>query len=224
MIWETPDRFGWLEQLEALEVTQDDGSEEPTIAIHPLPVVLDLSPFIVGSDNITLQQLEIGNYIVPVNLPEACQKALWHEFGKSEPDMTYLRITLGYNQGDSPGDSFVLEIWPSRHCSPKHDHGNACAVIKVPSYYDSLRNPSLINSAALKKGDITWPGPQNYQIHMLHNKSPGVCCTIQRYRHPDQDHVHYEGFDYAGDDNQVHEFVPNSDMAFLDFRKQMMDE
>ena len=25
----------------------------------------------------------------------------------------------------------MLEIWPSGHHSPVHDHGNACAVIKV---------------------------------------------------------------------------------------------
>ena len=44
---------------------------------------------------------------------------------------TYLRITLGYNFGDSPGIPYVLEIWPPGHCSPIHDHGDANAIIKV---------------------------------------------------------------------------------------------
>lgn len=91
-------------------------------------------------------------------------------------------------QGDSPGIPFVLEIWPGGHYSPIHDHGNACAVIKVLhgsincTWYDSLRKPIEIGSANLRKGNVTWIGDNNYQIHRLHNPTPTVCCTIQCYR------------------------------------------
>jgi hypothetical protein len=53
------------------------------------------------------------------------------EFGHEDFLGTYLRITLGYNLGDSPGIPYVLEIWPAGHYSPIHDHGDANAVIKV---------------------------------------------------------------------------------------------
>lgn len=44
---------------------------------------------------------------------------------------TYLRITLGQSLGNSPGQPYVVEIWPPGHYSSIHDHGDACAVIKV---------------------------------------------------------------------------------------------
>jgi hypothetical protein len=61
------------------------------------------------------------------------EKAEGHGFkGHSDPLNTYLRITLGPDEGDSPGPPYVLEIWPAGHYSPIHDHGNSHAVIKVP--------------------------------------------------------------------------------------------
>ncbi len=52
------------------------------------------------------------------------------------------------------------------------------------TFYDSLNKPSQIGSgpATLKERQITWLDPENYQIHMLNNTSPGVTCTIQCYR------------------------------------------
>lgn len=138
MIWKNEEQFSWLEKVKTTEVMQDDGQDEPGTTLLPLPVVIDLSPFVLSSDRITLRELESGQYTVPVNLPDACQtlygnvagmsimlddddfpdftRAIeWScsnpegwaykkliekagEFGKSNPDMTYLRITLGYNQ------------------------------------------------------------------------------------------------------------------------------
>ena len=43
-------------------------------------------------------------------------------------------------------------------------------------------------------------------------------------RYPDQDNVHYEGFNYADDQGEVKLFRPNSDMSFIDFRRTMVDE
>jgi hypothetical protein len=53
------------------------------------------------------------------------------EYGKPNPKETYLRITLGGSDGGSPGVPYVMEIWPSGHYSPVHNHGNSNAVIKV---------------------------------------------------------------------------------------------
>lgn len=105
-----------------------------------VPLVLDLSPFIVTTDQVTLEELENGFRTVPANLPAACQtlyenvagkaivldnndfpdfadaiqhscetpgcwaydqlqkKAKDAEFGDPDIKLTYLRITLGYNQ------------------------------------------------------------------------------------------------------------------------------
>jgi hypothetical protein len=48
-------------------------------------------------------------------------------------EMTYLRITVGDNSsGTSPGSSpYVLEVWPSHHASPVHNHGSSFIVMKV---------------------------------------------------------------------------------------------
>jgi hypothetical protein len=42
------------------------------------------------------------------------------EFNKNKPNIleTYLRITLGENNGESPGIPYVLEIWPVGHFPP----------------------------------------------------------------------------------------------------------
>ncbi|KAK2064963.1 hypothetical protein LY76DRAFT_532079 [Colletotrichum caudatum] len=151
------------------------------------------------------------------------------EFGG--PNETYLRITLGYNLGDSPGVPYVLEIWPSQHYSPIHDHGNACAVIKVLhgeitcTWYDTLDSPrAQVGSGKLHKGAITWIGDENYQIHKLENHSSEVCCTIQCYRYDGQDNVHYDGFNWVDGHGSVEKFVPNSDMDFLDFKRLMREE
>jgi hypothetical protein len=44
---------------------------------------------------------------------------------------TFLCVTLGKNHGDSMFGPYVLEIWPAKHGSPIHNHGNSFAVIKV---------------------------------------------------------------------------------------------
>lgn len=65
-----------------------------------------------------------------------CNKTLENksrEFNKDKPNIleTYLRITLGCNNGESPGIPYVMEIWPIGHYSPIHNHANGNAVIRV---------------------------------------------------------------------------------------------
>ena len=43
----------------------------------------------------------------------------------------YLRITMGIGRGDSPGNAYVLEIWPPGASSPIHNHGAVCGIVKI---------------------------------------------------------------------------------------------
>jgi len=154
------------------------------------------------------------------------------EFGKPNPDETYLRITLGKNQGDSPGVPYVMEIWPSGHYSPIHNHGNASAIIRVLHGEVnvelfrrlSMKEQKPFAQQVFQKEDITWISPGLNQIHRLTNKnSDKVCVTIQCYMYEESNHVHYEYFDYLGDD-KIKQFTPNSDMDFLKFKAKMKEE
>ncbi|KAM7183531.1 RmlC-like cupin domain containing protein [Naviculisporaceae sp. PSN 640] len=146
----------------------------------------------------------------------------------------YLRITIGSNTGNSPGVPYVLEIWPKGHRSVIHDHGRACAIIKVlhgsivSRYYDSIggeSGPLPLGSARLHKGAVTWLSPENYQIHQLQNQSTqSVCCTIQCYRYERTDHIHLDTFHWRDDQGEVQKFDPNSDMTFGEFRREMKAE
>jgi hypothetical protein len=49
----------------------------------------------------------------------------------NEVNEKYLRMTLGASSGQSPGNPYVLELWPFGNKSPIHNHGNAYAIIKV---------------------------------------------------------------------------------------------
>lgn len=45
--------------------------------IHPLPVVIDRSPFVISDQKISLLQLEKNDFTIAANLPQACQ-VLYH--------------------------------------------------------------------------------------------------------------------------------------------------
>lgn len=154
------------------------------------------------------------------------------EFGAPDPDKTYLRITLGQNQGDSPGVPFVMEIWPVGHYSPIHDHGGADAVIKVfhgeitvdlyPMLSNHHRTPFA--TATFAKGDVTWISPRLNQVHQLVNRgTEEPCITIQCYMYAETNTTHWPYFDYL-EDNEIGLFAPNSDADFLEFKALMKAE
>lgn len=128
---------------------------------------------------------------------------------------------------------FVLEIWPSKHRSPIHDHGEAYAIIKVlhgkinASYFSTLGEEriKLEPSHTFKKGEVTWIGPDNYQIHQLHNDFDRVCVTIQCYQYAKKDQAHDEYFDFieAGTNKKL-PFYPKSDWEFVEFKRQIKEE
>ena len=76
MQWDDAPRFQWLEKLKTVSVVQEQEttSQDLPVAIHPLPVTVDLSPFVVSGDYVSLCDLASGLVTVPANLPDACQK------------------------------------------------------------------------------------------------------------------------------------------------------
>ena len=154
-----------------------------------------------------------------------------NEFGKPNPEETYLRITLGENNGESPGVPYVMEIWPPGHFSPVHTHGGSSAVIRVlsgainVSLFPFLGAEQAFGTAVFKKEDVTWISPALNQVHQLKNLSTtDTCITVQCYMYETSDTKHYDYFDYLDTDNTVQKFEPDSDMAFLSFKALMKAE
>ena len=159
------------------------------------------------------------------------------EFGKDpNPLETYLRITLGQNNGESPGVPYVMEIWPVGHYSPIHNHGGANAVIRVlngtihvslyPFLCDQPNTVEPFGTQDFVKDDITWISSTLNQVHMLKNldTNTDTCITIQCYLYDKNDVVHYDYFDYLGEKNAKAQYEPDSDMDFVEFKKTMKEE
>lgn len=129
----------------------------------------------------------------------------------------------------------MMEVWPPGHKSPIHDHGDACAIIRVLSgtiqcsYYDTLVSkvePKLLGQPIeLDKDQITWLGDNQYQIHALENIRSRTCITLQCYQFPKGNDLHEEKFRFfdASSKEQT-DFHPNSDCTFTDFYDIMKTE
>jgi len=148
------------------------------------------------------------------------------EFG--DPKMVYIRVTIGADEGNSPGSPFVLEIWPPGCRSPIHNHSWTVAIIKVlhgtirstwfnpPSQNNNPAKPKEILNQTFEKGDVTWISPEMYQTHQLENpREDTMCATIQSYRYLESDNKHYEFFDWIDKNGELNLFKPNSDYDFL---------
>jgi hypothetical protein len=158
------------------------------------------------------------------------------EFNKDKPNLqeTYLRITLGENNGESPGIPYVMEIWPVGHYSPIHNHGGSSAVIRVlngsinVSLFPFLSGDELepFGKADFKKNDITWISPGLNQVHQLKNidTNKDTCITIQCYMYRQDNTAHYDYFDYIDVDNKIEQYEPDSDMDFIQFKETMKRE
>jgi hypothetical protein len=158
------------------------------------------------------------------------------EFDKDKPNYkeTYLRITLGENNGESPGIPYVMEIWPVGHFSPVHNHGGSTAIIRVlngsinVSLFPFLGDGTVEPFAKVdfNVGDITWISPTLNQVHQLKNLegNTDTCITIQCYMYETSDTLHYYYFDYLDGSNAKQQFEPDSDMEFIKFKTQMKHE
>ena len=144
---------------------------------------------------------------------------------------------MGQNNGESPGVPYVIEIWPSGHYSPIHNHSDAHAIIRVlngsihvkqfPFLCPSTAKPYNITPFSVtkfNKNDITWISPLHNQTHQLKNKNKDVCVTIQCYMYSRNDNTHYEYFDYIDADGKKQLYEPDSDMDFIEFKKLMKQE
>ena len=159
------------------------------------------------------------------------------EFSKEpRPLETYLRITLGQNNGESPGIPYVMEIWPVGHFSPIHSHSVANAVIRVlhgtiqvelyPFLCDEKESVLSFAIANFTKDEVTWISPTLNQIHRLTNIATNTepCITIQCYMYNEDDDAHYDYFDYVGDNGKKQQYTPDSDMDFITFKQLMKTE
>jgi hypothetical protein len=161
------------------------------------------------------------------------------EFNKDKPNIleTYLRITLGKNNGESPGIPYVMEIWPIGHYSPIHCHAGANAVIRILHGNINVKLfPFLCNQkkdgvkefgiANFVKDDITWISPNLNQIHQLENDASNTetCITIQCYMYDNENTTHYDYFDYLDEKGNIMQYEPDSDMDFIAFKSKMFKE
>lgn len=170
-----------------------------------------------------------------------CNKRLLEkatEFNKDKPNIkeTYLRITLGQNNGESPGIPYVMEIWPVGHYSPVHNHGNSSAVIRVlhgtihvslfPFLCNSPTGVKPFAAADFKEGDITWISENLNQVHQLKNLEVNTktCITIQCYMYDKHDTAHYDYFDYLDDTGKKEQYEPDSDMDFVQFKQTIREQ
>lgn len=171
------------------------------------------------------------------------------ESGFGDPNMVYLRITMGGNQGESPGIPYVMEIWPSGKYSPIHNHGGSEAIIKVlhgeinVKLFATLKKatpdsenlllatneayePEHFKTCNFGLNQVTYITPWLNQIHQLkNNNTVDACITIQCYGYPENSDVHYEYFDFL--DTEKHntgKFFPDSDYSFNDFVIDIYEE
>jgi len=149
---------------------------------------------------------------------------------------TYLRITLGQNNGESPGIPYVMEIWPIGHYSPVHNHAGASAIIRVlhgsinvslfPFLCPDKNDIPPFAKKDFNENDITWISPTLNQVHQLKNLETNTktCITIQCYMYEEENKEHYDYFDFLDDKNQLKHYEPDSDMDFILFKHTMKEE
>lgn len=225
-------------------LTMDDVSEGEKIVVAALPhACQQLYSNCVG-EKFVLDTPDFPNFSSAIEQSIAdpdgwCHKLLKSkdsEFGTPGAIMeTYLRITLGPDAWNSPGVSYVMEVWPPGHFSPVHDHSNANAIIRVlhgeidvklfPYLSTEITDPFA--TARFKPGDVTYIVPGLNQVHQL--KNPNLvgpsCITIQCYQYAEDDTAHWEYFDYiSGDGKRIETFAPDSDLDFKAFKAIMRAE
>jgi len=159
------------------------------------------------------------------------------EFNKDKPNEleTYLRITLGQNNGESPGIPYVMEIWPPGHYSPIHSHAGAEAIIRVlngsirvdlyPFLCGNTNKIKPFGYGDFSVDEIAWVSPtlnQTHQIKNIDSKTTGI--TIQCYMYGEENKTHYDYFDYINANGKIEHYEPDSDMDFISFKKLMKKE
>ncbi|AZN36606.1 hypothetical protein [Iodobacter ciconiae] len=216
-------------------VTLELLAENKISVISDLPEACQRLYSNIAGKNINLRPADFPDF------PEAIQHSIltpgcicYKKLAEKSGEFGYLRVTIDTNRGDSPGQPYVLEIWPAGNGSPIHDHGDACAVIKVlygqiqVSWFATL-SPQLLTpwgTVIVQTEEVTFLTPDYYQVHQLFNPKPRgdqFCATIQSYRYEANNTQHYEYFDYI-EDGQIKQFDPDSDWNYLDFKAKIREE
>jgi len=229
-----------------MRVVPMDGITMDQMAVGALTVPANLTPTCrILYGNVAGRNFELGAEDFP-QFAQAIKESIadehgWchrileekaNEFGTYDPHKTYLRITMGRNQGDSPGIPFVMEIWPVDNYSPIHNHGGADAVIKVlhgaitvdlfPMLSHHHQQPFATETFGT--GEVTWISSRLNQFHKLRNTQPDEpCITIQCYMYAENNETHWPYFDYLDQAGTGH-FDPNSDADYLEFKAKMQAE
>ena len=150
----------------------------------------------------------------------------------------YIRVTMGPDMLTAPGSQFVLELWPSGNESAVHNHGSACAIIKILfgrmkiSIYNKLPNPvpkkccfAPLMTFDAKQGDFTWMDENWYQTHKLENITDDFCATLNSYRYRSDDSMQWPGLDYIQEEEGHQETLHNtSDITFRKMREKVLRE
>ncbi|MDA8519564.1 cysteine dioxygenase [Acidovorax sp. NCPPB 4044] len=223
------------------DITLDLIAQNTVSVAQNLPKECQLLYANVAGPNIRLASPDFPEFAQAIQYSIAtpgkmCFEKLKEKAG-GEGGFSYLRITLDGNLGDSPGQPYVLEVWPAGSHSPIHDHGQANAIIKVLhgqiliEWFGTLspQDETSWGHMLAHAGDVTFLTPQYYQIHRLSNPSPRAggdfCATIQCYRYANKDRQHYEFFDYIDDKEQrVEHFRPDSDWTYREFKQLIQKE
>jgi hypothetical protein len=223
------------------ELTMDDVASQTSMPVANLPATSQKLYNCISGPKFCLSTPAFPNFYKAIEHSIAtpgcwCYETLKKkatEFSKDRPNIleTYLRITLGQNNGESPGIPYVMEIWPQGHYSPVHSHAGAEAVIRVleggihVDLYPYLsKNVGRFAGADFVKGDVMWISPTLNQTHQLRNTGKATCITIQCYMYDGNDDKHYDYFDYLDEKGVIQQYEPDSDMEFLDFKQLMLEE
>lgn len=163
-----------------------------------------------------------------------CYKKILEKARGKSLKRVYLRITLGKNQGYSPGCPYVLEIWPSGHFSPIHRHSDSFVLIKVLKGIITVKLYSGLDvdvagpysELNLVEGQISWISPDFNQTHQVINaRYQSATITLQAYKYALDDSVHYEFFDFIDHDSKdIRNLKPTSDCEFFEFREIIKKE
>jgi hypothetical protein len=146
---------------------------------------------------------------------------------------SYLRISMGQYNGDTPNIPYIMEIWPIGHYSAVHNHSGASAIIRVLHGKLKIRlfpylsvTARAFNSVDFNTNDITWISPVLNQTHQVinHKNNKSACITIQGYMYDVEDNGYYNNIEYIDTDGKVIDYEPESDMDFVKFKALMKQE
>ena len=152
---------------------------------------------------------------------------------------TFIRIALGPDTRTSPGNPFMLELWPAKSKTLVHNHGAACGVIKILfgrmkfSIYNKPTNPppahdnvKPLMTFSAQQGEFTWMDENWYQTHHVENETDDFCATLQSFRYQRDDKIQWPGHDYIQDSecDSLGIFYPAIDTTFREMGDAVLEE